>query len=218
MRVPRIWRCCSAISATFGLPSTSTECLDAQLQTEVLKSQHHCAKPVQAATILQLKGSKEAVSGAAASPAQIAEKTLLTFSHSTRALVKGTHKRCLVLWGKGSPKAWPLQPDTQLGDGASRSHFPKGYLMCWKALFFTTEPEIKAQDRDAPAQPSPPGCSRSCQEASEQLGIEASGTSQRVPAHGEGSPGTGQPQSHHHISVPEKSPSQAKRNPNPASK
>lgn len=92
---------------------------DAQLQTEILKSRDPCAKPVQAATILQLKGSKEAVSGAAASPAQIAEKTLLTFSHSTQALVKGTHKRCPVLWGKGSPKAWPLQPDTQLGDGAS---------------------------------------------------------------------------------------------------
>lgn len=65
--------------------------------------------------------------------------------------------------------------------------------MYWKALFFTTEPEIKAQDRDTLLLRAPPGCDRSCQEASEQLGVEASGTSQCVPACGKGSPAQGSP-------------------------
>lgn len=90
--------------------------------------------------------------------------------------------------------------------------FPERIFNVLESFIFHNRARDKSTGpRHAPVQTFPPGCNRSCQEASEQLGIEAGGTSQRVPAHGESSPGRGQPKSHHYISVPEKSPTRERR-------
>lgn len=92
-RVPSVHLPCSIASVTFGFPSDSSGCLHAPLQAQVFKSQDHCPKPGQEATVLWLNGSRETACGDTASPAQRAEKPLLTVSHNTHALLEGTHER-----------------------------------------------------------------------------------------------------------------------------
>lgn len=216
-QVPRIYLCCSSISATFGFPSSSTECLHAQSQIQVLKSQDHCAKPGQVATILQLKGSKETIFITSINSWKASANLFPQHSRFDQGHPQESPLCWRLLWGEGSPMAWPLQPDTQLGDGFPFP-FPKRIFNVLESFIFHNRARNKSTGpRHAPAQTSPPGCNRSCQEASEQLGIEAGGASQRVPACGESSPGRGQPESHCHISVPEESPTQERINPNSAS-
>lgn len=91
-QVPRICLCCSAVSATFGFPSNSTECLHAQLQIQVLKSQDHCAKPGQVATSLQLKGSRETIWSCCMTSTNSWKASANLFpQHSSFS--KGTHKQ-----------------------------------------------------------------------------------------------------------------------------
>ena len=92
-QVPSVHLSCSAASVTFGFPSDSSGCLHTQLQDEVFKSQDHCPKPGQVATVLWLNESRKTAWGDAASPAQRAEKPLLTISHSTHKCLSRSSPR-----------------------------------------------------------------------------------------------------------------------------
>lgn len=77
---------------TFVFPRNSFGCLLAQLQDQVCKSQDHCPKPGQAASILWLNGSRETGWGNTACPAQRDEQALLSISRSTHVFLEDTHK------------------------------------------------------------------------------------------------------------------------------